>query len=162
MEEFWQRFDAFSTQLQNLAGAAWHNLVLYKQAESIGYLGIGLISLIIGLGLIVWIVRSLAPNWVKTPGEFTEVAPPRYDDKTRETHEYYMWKERRQAFQRDAGEPNVSPIILSIAAGFTAFILLAFVAGPNLLYIWNWIGAFVPEARLFHDVFEALKDAPKA
>ena len=161
MEEFWKRYDAFSTQLQNLAGAAWDNLVLYKQAESIASLGVGFLALIVSVGLILFITKKLAPNWTYNV-VFKEPMPERYvagQSEVRypsETHEYQLWEQKKKQATRNNGEANPLPIFGSIASAIGTFLLLVFVAGPELLYIWNWIGAFVPEARLFHDIFEAL------
>lgn len=160
MEEFWKRYDAFAAQLQELTGAAWHNLVLYKQAESIGYLAVGLVTLIIAIGLLVFVTKKLAPNWTYQV-TFNEPMPERYEAGgdsryPRESGEYASWKERRDYATARSGEGNPLTIFGSIGCVILSAILLLFFAGPNLLDIWNWIGAFVPEARLFHDIFEAI------
>ena len=156
MEEFWKRYDEFSSQLQSLADTTWDNLLLYKQAESIASLGVGFFALIVSIFLIVLIVKKLAPNWVY--GSVYPVQEPlREDPETgRVTLAWREWEYARDRHNRRAGEGNPLPIFGSIFSAIAAMLLLVIVAGPELLYIWNWIGAFVPEARLFHDIFEAL------
>lgn len=162
MEEFWKRFDAFSAQLQTVAGEAWTNLLLYKQAESIGYLAIGFVALIVS-AILIWVIfTKLAPNWQYSSKPYAAVEPERYDPlregqvTPRESGAWREWDYYRTRHNQMKGDPNPLMIFSSIFAAIAAAVLLIGVAGPNLLYIWNWIGAFVPEARLFHDIFEAL------
>lgn len=160
MEEFWKRFDQFSGQVQAMAGQAWESMLLYKQAESIGYLAIGFICLIIAALALRWILVKGIPNWTLNQRTYLDEhpEPTRFGDDGKTTREWEYWDRERNYYYRNHGDANPTAIIPSV---ILAFVVAGFgIAAINcLLDIWNWIGAFVPEARLFHDLMQALTPA---
>ncbi len=105
--KIFERLDSLGAQFMTTAPMVWEKMVTLTQFESIAYLIVGGVSLLLTILFTFLLLKSI---------------------KYYESHD---------------DQAPIGVILLMIA---TCSSTLS--AGVNLLYIWNWVGAFSPESRL--------------
>ena len=116
--KIFERLDGLGAQVMTTAPMVWEKMVTLTQFESIAYLIVGGVSLLLTIVFTYLLLKSI---------------------------KYY---------ESRCDEAPVGVILLMIATYFSTLS-----AGINLLYIWNWIGAFSPESRLIARLIGAVSGA---
>lgn len=105
--KIFERLDGLGAQFMTTAPMVWEKMVTLTQFESIAYLIVGGVSLLLTVVFTYLLLKSIKY----------------YND-------HYH-------------QPPIGVILLIFATSASGVS-----ASINLLYIWNWVGAFSPESRL--------------
>lgn len=148
--------DKIASKITAVAPVVWHQMVVVTQMESVAKLILG--GVLILLSIIIPTIGYKIMTGCESRSKRISRLEKTLKEMPQTTHEersaYYDVEEKLRTAKRAEDEYEWAPVfIISLVFGGLLFIASMF----QLMEIWNWIGAFAPEARLVHNIMVAIR-----